>query len=215
MTIHEKVERWIQIAQAILLSAVVVMTGWCGYQASKWGGIQTFKLAESNASLIAAAKKTMIAESKRTVDAMLTVSFVNAVIQRNEALTAYYIKHLGPEFSQLFRDWLATKPGENPTAPAHPLVMKQYTEIISPSYDRKTDDLIKAEKLQLNQAYDAKHISDYYTYKTVLLSAVLFIGGILQITESQKLKLSLLGIAYFVAVIISAQIFALAVPKIL
>ncbi|MFO7686816.1 MAG: hypothetical protein R6V60_12040 [Desulfobacterales bacterium] len=53
-------EKRIETAQTILLSFVVLISAWCGYQAGRWGGIQPLKLAESNSVSVMAAKQVLI-----------------------------------------------------------------------------------------------------------------------------------------------------------
>lgn len=202
-------EKRIEIAQTILLSSVVLISAWCGYQAGRWGGIQTLKLAESNSVSVMAAKQVLIAESRRGIDTFLAFNFVNAVIERNRRVVDFYISHLDTEFGQLLKAWLNTNPLRNAKAPPHPLAMPEYTESISVAYDREVEVLWAREKLLFKEAQEAKSVSDRLTYRTVLLSSVLFLGGIVSKLESIKLRIILLIFAYLTAIWTTAQVLSI------
>ena len=201
-----KNEKVIELAQTFLLSAVVLFTAWCGYQSGRWGGVQTFKLSESHALTVLAVKKTLIAESRRTTDIVLASNFVNAVVEKNQPLIDYYISNLDTELGRLLKAWLDTNPLENENAPPHPLAMPHYIDNISRGYLKEVENLFEREQLLLEEAQEAKRISSNYTFKTVLLSAVLFLGGILSKMDWLKLKICLLVVAYCIALVTSAQL---------
>jgi hypothetical protein len=197
----EEKENVIEIAQAILLSAVVVATAWCSYQAGLWSGIQTFKIAASDSVDRSASEQALLADSARTVDSIMVMDFAGAVIEQKPEVADFYLQHVRPELGDLLKAWLATKPLENPDAPPHPFAMPQYTERIAFSYESEAEKLRKEAKLKLEGAYEAKHTSDDYVFKTVLLASVLFLGGILSKIRSQKIRLLLLALAYAVALV--------------
>jgi hypothetical protein len=197
----EEKENVIEIAQAVLLSAVVVATAWCSYQAGQWSGAQIFKIAASDSMNRAASKQTLLADSARTVDSIMVMNFASAVIEQRQEVADFYLHHVRPDLGDLLKAWLATKPLENPDSPPHPFAMPQYTEKIAFVYEREAEKLRNEAERTLEEAYEAKQISDDYVFKTVLLASVLFIGGILSKIRSQKIRLVLLGLAYIVALV--------------
>ncbi len=45
----ERLKHSIELATAIIISLSTIASAWCAYQATLWGGIQTFRLSEVNA----------------------------------------------------------------------------------------------------------------------------------------------------------------------
>ena len=41
----DKRTRWVEITCAVVLSLATMSSAWCAYQATLWGGVQTFRLA--------------------------------------------------------------------------------------------------------------------------------------------------------------------------
>ncbi len=201
----EKTERIIEIAQTVLLSAVVLVTAWCSYQSSQWSGITSFKLASSQTTGIKATEKALVAEKRFIVDALVVVNFVSATVERNQEIVNFYIQHLRPEFGSLLKAWLATNPIENPDAPPHPIAMPAYTRIAQ-GYDEETNDLRREQEFLLKDAYEAKRISDGYTFKTVVLASVLFIGGIFPTFKNLIIRLALLVLDYVIALVTFSQL---------
>lgn len=208
----EKIERVIETAQTILLSGVVLITAWCGYQSAQWSGITSFKLAASHARSIEATEKSLISEKRIIVDSIVVVNFANAMIERNQEVVNFYLRHLRPEFAGLLRSWLDTQPLENPEAPPHPLAMPAYAKI-SQGYEAESIELRRQQEARAQEAYEAKRISDEYTFKTVVLASVLFIGGIFQTFRSLMIRLTLLGLDYTIALVTFSQLLSLPAAK--
>ena len=199
-------EKVVDIAQTILLSAIVLVTAWCGYQAGLWSGVTTFNIAKSHDSALAASEEAQIAEKSRIIDAMVVANFTNAVIEKNQEIIDYYLRHLRPEFSQLLSEWLATDPLGNPDAPPHPLAMPEYEERIFPGYKENVEKLRQSAEILMKEGYRAKRISDAYVFRTVILSSVLFIGGVLPKIGPLNLRIFLLSVDYLVAIVTFIQL---------
>ena len=87
----EKKEYKIEIAQTLLMSAVVLISAWSGYQSSVWSGIQSFKIAESYKAGRMASQKALIADNKMLLDAILVVNFAHAVIENRKDAVGFYL----------------------------------------------------------------------------------------------------------------------------
>ena len=72
-------ERWrraSEIAGVFLLSVVAVLTAWCGFQASKWGGEMSIAFSQASSARIQAALLTVL---------FALVLFLTAMSQRELA----------------------------------------------------------------------------------------------------------------------------------
>ena len=58
LTRRQHIERWFQVITAIMLGVVTVATAWSGYQAARWGGMQSTKYAEASALRVEATRDT-------------------------------------------------------------------------------------------------------------------------------------------------------------
>jgi hypothetical protein len=210
---NEQINKVMEIAQAILMSAVITITAWCSYQAAHWSGIASFRLAAAHSIDIRATEKALIAEKRFMVDAIVSAIFVNAVIEGKQGVVDFYQQRLGTELGKLFKEWLATKPLENPSAPNHPLAMQEYARHIAQRYDDETKDLLRLEALRSKEAYEAKSISDAYTFKTVVLAGVLFIGGIFPNFKSLRVRIILLCLDFLIAGVSLWQLIELLIWK--
>jgi len=58
-----------EIAASILMAVATVATTWCAYQATVWGGIQTFRITEASAAGREGASLWLKAQQERALDA--------------------------------------------------------------------------------------------------------------------------------------------------
>jgi hypothetical protein len=58
---QKRAERWFKIITAIMLRMVVVATIWSGYQAARWGAVQSSKYAQANALRVVSARDSTLA----------------------------------------------------------------------------------------------------------------------------------------------------------
>jgi hypothetical protein len=171
---HAKRDRWISIAEALMLSVVALLAAWSGYSAAKWGTHASLSIAKASSTRNKASLATVQALQIRTLD---SVSF-NAVATAYEAhdTRAFQltVKRLRPGYRPAFEAWLATHPLKNPHAPPDPSYMPQYRipqETQARVLNAQADALF-AE----GEASDGT--ADKYVRLTVILAAVLFLIGI-------------------------------------
>jgi hypothetical protein len=191
----------IEIAQTFIMSAMVLISAWSGYQASAWGGVQSFRLAESSAAGRMASQKALIADNQMLLDGILVANFAHAVIEDKKEVAKFYIEHVPPQLGNVLNAWLATKPLENPDAPADPLAMTEYREKVVPVYYAEVVKWGEEAELKYKKAQQANQTSSEYVFTTVLLSSVLFLGGIVSKLEKERVRMSLLVVAYAFALV--------------
>ena len=111
-------------------------------------------------------------------------------------MVEFYLAHVPPQLRNVLNAWLATKPLENHDAPADPLAMPEYREKVVPVYYAEVAKLGEEAELKYKEAQQAKQTSSEYVFTTVLLCSVLFLGGIVSKLEKERVRLSLLAVAY-------------------
>ncbi|MCE9652248.1 MAG: hypothetical protein K8Q89_04205 [Nitrosarchaeum sp.] len=194
----------LELAAVTLLALIVISTAWSAYQATLWGGIQTFKLVDVNAASRQAAELNVQQGQYSMVDAMMFFQYVNAVNNNDQKMSDFYFERFRPDFKPAVQAWLDTNPFDNPNAPPHPFVMKEYKRTFADQAEEK----LKIAESKMNEAQQANQNSDNYVLFTVIYASILFVGSISNKFGSSRLnKLCFIfGIASFVVVTISMLI---------
>ena len=183
----ERTKNRFEIYNTLILSIATLFVTWCSYQSTLWGGIQTFKLEESNLANRHAQEKSLMTVQMQTMDESVIVAFAQDVVEKKQYKIDFYIQRLRPGLSNVLKAWLATNPIENPSAPAHPMMMKEYKAL----YDKdmvEVNRLSKQGDLLWSQAEQANTYSDRYSLFTVVFSMIMFLGAIT--TKLTRLLLS-------------------------
>ena len=111
---HERRDRGIAIAEAILLSVVALMAAWSGYAAAKWSTESRVTLAGASAARTNANRATLEAMELRNFDSAAFDAWFSAYTVRNEQAMKVAEHRFRPEFRVAFDAWRATKPETNP-----------------------------------------------------------------------------------------------------
>ena len=125
---HERRERGIAIAEAILLSVVALLAAWSGYAAAKWSTESRVTLAAASASRTTANRATLEAMELRNFDSAAFDAWFSAYTVHNEQAMKVAVHRFRPEFRVAFDAWRATKPETNPDAPRGPTYMPEYRQ---------------------------------------------------------------------------------------
>lgn len=190
----ERFKHSIELATTIVIALSTIASAWCAYQATLWGGIQTFRLSAVNALGRKSAEQTVRAGQMRTVDGILFIEYLKGKESHKESLANFFYNRFRPELKRATDAWLATKPFQNPQAPPHPLVMKEYSP--EPEQEAKHMDEESAQKL--DEAKQANENSDNYVMLTVLFASVMFFGGISTQFGTPRYRITLLAIGALV-----------------
>jgi hypothetical protein len=171
---HERRDRLLSIAEAVLLSIVALLAAWSGYAAAKWSTESRVRLAESTTERTKASRANLEAMELRNFDSSTFEAWFAAYTAGNQQAMALAERRFRPEFRVAFEAWRATRPETNPNAPRGPTYMPQYRQ----------PKLAEAEALddQADEAFtagtSAGETADDYVRTTVFLAVVLFLVGI-------------------------------------
>src|SRR5215217_5450865 len=105
----------------IVLSITAVLTAWCGFESSQWGGEMSIAFADASSARIEAARKDGIANAARQADLAIWGVYVQASAQGNKTLASYVEKRFTDHFRQAFDAWIAEG-----KARSGPFQMKEY-----------------------------------------------------------------------------------------
>lgn len=182
----------------ILLAVTAILTAWCGFEASKWGGEMTIAFSQASSARIEAARQQGIANNARQADLTVYAVYVQARATNDARLATYVENRFSNEFNVAFDAWVAAgMPTKSPFAmPAY--VPPGTNE--ADAADQRADSLF-ASALVNNQR------GDNYTLLTVLAALVLFfaaVAGRLNNTRTQWAAVAIAGVLFVVAALIAA-----------
>ena len=133
-----------EIACAIVLALATTASAWCAYQSKLWGGAQ---MARSNAAVRAGregAVNSLAAVQWRAFDASMFIAYMQARLERNNALEAFLVQRFRPEMKPAVEAWLKLDPLNNPAAPPSPFRMAEYAQTETAEVARQEDLAAKA-----------------------------------------------------------------------
>jgi hypothetical protein len=170
----------------IVLSITAVLTAWCGFESSQWGGEMSIAFSDASSARIEAARHAGVANAARQADLTIWGVYVQARAQDDTALARYVEQRFTDHFRVAYRAWIAQ--GE-PTD--GPFKMKEYippgtTE--AAAADQRADSRF-ADALVFNQR------GDHYTLLTVLFALVLFFAAASTRLGSERAQRLMLGVA--------------------
>ena len=167
----------LEIIGTVLLSIASLVVAWCTYQSTLWNGEQDFRMAEANICYRRANEFTVLAAQQREIDGSITLSFVEAVIDKRQDRINYYLKRGDAQLASILSNWLATNPLQNTSSPSNPLNMEAYKRLMQVSKNSSDSAMRKAEELW-KEAKRNNTFSDRYTLFTVIFSLVVFLCAV-------------------------------------
>jgi hypothetical protein len=205
---HERGDRVLSIAEAVLLSIVTVTAAFSGFAAAKWSTESSVSLARASAARTKASRADLSAMQMREFDASTFNAWFAAYAAHNEQAMAVARHRFRPAFRVAFDAWRATKPETNPQAPRGPTYMPQY----------KQPGLAKAARLdasaddEFDKGASAGATSDKYIRTTVFLASVLFLVGISSHFRFPRVRHALVALGAVLLVVSLVQLVQLPAP---
>ncbi len=170
-------DRWEPIAELIatvVLAFATLATAWSGYQAARWGGVQSTSYSQAGALRTESTRASTQAGQLAQIDIGIFINWINAYAAEDQQLVDFYQERFRAEFKPAFEAWLATDPANNPEAPASPFSMPEYKL----SYAEEAERLVAEAEAKFAEGAAANQTSDKYILNTVILASVLFLAGI-------------------------------------
>jgi hypothetical protein len=188
-------ERWRRASEIVgvfLLSVVAVLTAWCGFQASKWGGEMSIAFSQASSARIQAAGAEGAARSAQSFDLTIYAAYVEALGDGNEELADYIRDRFTPEFRVAYDAWVDDGQVENA-----PFAREEYV----PEGTVEAQELNDRADEKFAQALENNQRGDNYSLLTVLFALVLFLTAMSQRELAPWVGRTLLGLAMVVAVV--------------
>ena len=165
---------WVELLAAMLLSLATILTAWCGYQATRWSGVQAQNFTLATGYRTQAAQTTNQMLIAQNMDVGLFVQYAAAVSTDNDKLAEFLYQRFPTQLRTATDAWLATDPLHNPNAPRSPFDMPEY---VLPE-KAQAAQLEAQAKESFDIANEANEKGDTYVLYTIIFAAVLLLAGI-------------------------------------
>jgi hypothetical protein len=205
---HERRDRLLSIAEAVLLSIVALLAAWSGYVAASWNTESRVLLAESTTARTKASRANLESIELRNFDSSTFEAWFAAYTARNEEAMTVAERRFRPEFRVAFDAWRATQPETNPRAPPGPTYMPEYRQpglARATALDNQADEAFAAGE-------EAGKDADHYVRTTVFLAVVLFLVGISTHFPLRAARYGLIGLGTLLLVLSVVQLLQLPGP---
>ena len=156
---------WREIATVVILAVTAVLTAWCGFESSKWGGAMSIAFSQASSARIQAADAMSQSRDARSFDLAIYTEYVNAVATDQRKLATYVEDRFTPEFAVAFDDWVS-----HGRALASPFKEPSY----QPPGQAEAAELTDRADTKFQEALDNNQQGDDYSILTVLFALVLF-----------------------------------------
>jgi hypothetical protein len=193
----EKVERRTgktiqEVVTVLLISITAVLTAWCGFESSKWGGEMSIAFSQASSARIQAASAQGTVNTSRQFDLTIWGSYVEAVAADDTRLADYVRDRFTNEFRVAYDDWLA-----HDRALPSPFKEPSYV----PPGTKDYEALTARADAKFQQALDNNARGDRYSLLVVLFALVLFFAAMSGRDFAAWVSRTFLGIAAVILVV--------------
>jgi hypothetical protein len=171
---HEIEREREETTSIVATSVAAVATAWTAFQASIWGGTQTFSLAESNKARQLSIQARLEGDDQRQLDTSLFVTYAGAYANGNQAFAQFLIDRFPARLRKATDAWLATHPFTSRDAPPYPMAMGEYKV---EAYQHATDLAEQADRA-LARSQVAHHVADVYVLGTVVFATNVLLASL-------------------------------------
>jgi len=180
----------VEIVAAVLLASAAVATAWSSYQASRWTGEQAKAFASANAARVESTRASDLANAQSEIDVTTFSQWVDAYLQGNDEIAAFYERRFREEFRPAFHAWLRTDPFDDRSAPDSPFAMSEYVLAAS----AQADALDAEAETTAARARDDVQRATNYVLGVVLFAVSLFFAGISTKLTNHRIRGVVVGV---------------------
>jgi hypothetical protein len=195
-------DRRIDTIAAVLLAVAAVATAWSSYQASRWTGEQAKTFSAANAARVESTRSSGLANAQTQIDVAVFIQWIDARLQGDDDLAAFYEERFRDEFKPAFRAWLRTGPFADPSAPPSPFAMDEYQLAAT----QEANELSATAEASAELARTYIQRATNYVLGVVLFATSLFFAGISTKLSSTRLRGAILGVGCGVFVLAASWI---------
>lgn len=184
--------RLLDIVAVFLLSITAVVTAWCGFQSSKWGGEMSIAFSQASSARVQSTAAEGEARDARQYDLTIWSQWVLAEQAGDDELREYIEQRFTPEFAVAFDAW-----DEEGRTARGPFAVEEYV----PPGTEEAAELSARADAKFAEALENNQRGDNYTILTVLFALVLFFTAMSQRGIVHWARTTLLSLAVVLAVV--------------
>lgn len=168
---HAEKKKAFDVITVLVLSITAVLTAWCGFEASKWGGEMSIAFSQASSARIQATAAEGEARDARQYDLTIYTQWVLAELDDNTELVEFIEARFTPEFRTAFDAWEAGGRTDR-----GPFAMAEYL----PPGTTEAQEFSARADTQFAAALTHNQRGDNYALLTVLFALVLFLTAMAQ-----------------------------------
>lgn len=166
-----RAERVQDVLTIFVLSVTAVLTAWCGFESSKWGGEMSIAFSQASSQRVQATNAESEARDDRQFDLLIYANWLAAEAEGKTELADYVEERFTDTFRVAFDAWVADGMQEG-----SPFEREEY---VPPSAGQAAE-LTKQADASYQRALTNNQRGDNYSLLTVLFALVLFLGAMSQ-----------------------------------
>ena len=175
----------------LVLSITAVLTAWCGFESSKWGGEMSIAFSQASSARARANDYASQARDARQLDVSIYGQWVSATAAEQERLAGYIEERFPASFRTAFDAWNADGRQE-----ATPFEREEYR----PPGTAETQEWNEVADQHFQDALINNQRGDDYSLLTVLFALVLFFSAPSQRFKKDRMARLLLTLAIVIGV---------------
>ena len=179
-----------EVTAVLVLSLTAILTAWCGFESSKWGGQMSIQFSQASSARISATNLDSQARDAQAVDLTIYEMWLQARAEGDDELAGYVEDRFTPELAVAFADWRAD--GETGRSP---FAEESYVPVGQADAEAAS---ARADRL-FQQALESNQRGDRYALLTVLFALVLFFVAVSERSRQEWGSWFLLGLGMVVA----------------
>lgn len=180
------------IITVFMLSVTAVLTAWCGFESSKWGGEMSIAFSQASSARIQATDYNGQARDARQFDLTIYAQWVEATANQQPDLAQYIQDRFTPEFAVAFDAWEADGRKE-----LGPFSRDEYM----PGGTAEAADWNATADARFADALENNQRGDNYSLLTVLFALVLFLTAMSQRDIKEWVAWILLGLGVAIGLV--------------
>lgn len=189
--------QWVEVVEGLVLAIVAVATAWSGYQASKWEALSAEHYNLASRTTVLSEEKATLAGQDRLYDITTFNAWIAAKLGGSDKLAVFYQHRFRSEYGSAFAAWWKLDPINNPSAPAGPIFMPEYTNANS----QDSAKLAEEAKGYFEDGVGMRENGDKYVKVTVFLATVLLLTALSQRFEIFGPRVAVVAVAFALLVI--------------
>ncbi len=188
---EDKGVQWPELMMLVLLSSTAILTAWCGFQSSKWGGAMAISFSQASAGRIEAARLDGAAGRKMSIQVGLFTQWLDAKHRGADDLADFIAVRFPEPLAAAFQSWLLTDPLHSRDAPTSPFDQPEYV-LPDAKAAQQADERADAK---FQEALANNQRGDNYTILTVLYAMVLFFAALAGRVQAKSAQWAMRGVA--------------------